>query len=68
VSILEGGPLDPFPFNEIAFAIREFEDLNFPLAVLAIKFECDPIFEPLEPRSGPRIKRGRASLEPPISG
>jgi len=48
VSILEGSPLNPFSFDEIAFAITEFEDLNFALAVLAIKFECDPIFEPVE--------------------
>jgi hypothetical protein len=46
--ILENSPLNPFSFNEITFAITEFEDLDFPLAVLAIKFECDPVFEPIE--------------------
>jgi hypothetical protein len=48
MSILERDPLNPFSFNEITFAITEFEDLDFPLAVLAIKFECDPVFEPVE--------------------
>jgi hypothetical protein len=41
MSILERGPLNPF--NEITSAITEFEDLDFRLAVLAIKFECEPV-------------------------
>jgi hypothetical protein len=48
MSILERGPLNPFSFNEITSAITEFEDLDFRLAVLAIKFQCDPVFEPVE--------------------
>jgi hypothetical protein len=70
MSILERDPLNPFSFNEITFAITEFEDLDFPLAVLAIKFECDPVFEPVEIwRAAQRTYSmdwpPRASIRPP---
>jgi hypothetical protein len=81
MSILERGPLNPFPFNEITSAITEFEDLDFRLAVLAIKFECEPVeiwraaqrtysmalaASCLDP-PGALIKRALATFEPPTS-